>query len=231
MTKARTYLDGNFRVTFAIPSPSPERAGCLTIAAALVPVSRKGFALQDLSKEAQQAGLAVDIARRLESRLAAMGATGKGLHEKADSLESRLPKALVTKLHFIASVRNKIVHEDELLSEEDIAHFVEAGKQAEAALTAEDKSVGKRPRAGARQRGKRRAAPAAGRQPLPPAGAALRLGGGLLLAGLALVFLLMLLGNDGAALWIGAFVTFFLLSTYFLARLRRAAAEDRPASS
>lgn len=185
----------------------------------------KGFVLQNLSKGAMQAGLAVDIARQLESALEASGATGKGLHEKVGSIENKLPEALVTKLRFIASVRNKIVHEDELLPDEDISVFVEAGKQAVEALGAvgaKGKPAKSRSQANARKRAKPRRAPAAPRTTQAQAVATIRLGGSLLLLGVVLVFLLVLLGNDGSALWIGAFSIYFLLGGYFLKKLRRA---------
>lgn len=39
------------------------------------------------------------------------GAVGRGLHEKADSCIQRLPESTVKRLRFIASVRNKTMHE------------------------------------------------------------------------------------------------------------------------
>jgi hypothetical protein len=183
--------------------------------------------LENLSKGAIQAGLAIDTARQLESALEALGATGKGLHEKVSSVESTLPEALVTKLRFIASVRNKIVHEDELLSEEEISVFVESGKQAVEALGAagaKDKPAKTRSRANPRKRGKPRQAPTQKRKTPAQIWASIRLGVALVLAGIVLVFLLMVLGNDGSVLWIGAFSTYFLLGWYFLKRLRRASA-------
>ncbi|MBI1349378.1 hypothetical protein GC163_24185 [bacterium] len=41
------------------------------------------------------------------------GATGKGLHERVSSIETRLPRPLVRKLRFIATVRNCVVHGSE----------------------------------------------------------------------------------------------------------------------
>lgn len=187
--------------------------------------------MENLSKGTIQAGLAVDIARRLESALESLGATGKGLHEKVGSIEGKLPEALATKLRFIASVRNKIVHEDELLPDEDIAVFVETGKQAVEALGAigaKGRPAKARSQANARKRAKPRRAPASKRQTLARTGEAIRLGGALLLAGLVLVFLLVLLGKDGSALWIGAFSIYFLLGGYFLKKLRQASAEEVP---
>lgn len=182
--------------------------------------------MQDLSKGALQAGLAVEISRKLEGALESIGATGKGLHEKVTSVEKQLPEALVVKLRFIASVRNKVVHEAELLPELDIAALAEAGTQAMDALKSlntERKPATRRSPAKAQKKSKRPAAPAPGiclAQPLE----AMRLGGVLLLLGLALVVLLVLLGNDGVSLWIGAFAIFFTLGGYLQWRLRRAAA-------
>lgn len=39
-------------------------------------------------------------------------AEGKGLHQLVTSCEERLPHDVIKKLRFIATVRNKIVHED-----------------------------------------------------------------------------------------------------------------------
>lgn len=51
--------------------------------------------------------------KELESLLVTqLGASGKGLHEKTTSVEDRLPRELERKLRFIASVRNKLMHED-----------------------------------------------------------------------------------------------------------------------
>ncbi|NLS13639.1 DUF4145 domain-containing protein [Vibrio sp. SM6] len=51
--------------------------------------------------------------RRLESLLRRQyHAQGKGLHQLINSCEERLPHAVVGKLRFIASVRNRMVHEE-----------------------------------------------------------------------------------------------------------------------
>ena len=40
------------------------------------------------------------------------GATGKGLHEKISSIQhSQLPDALVRKMRFLATIRNKLIHQ------------------------------------------------------------------------------------------------------------------------
>lgn len=48
------------------------------------------------------------------------GATGRGLHEKLTSIDSQLEISLVKNLRWIATMRNKVVHEDfELTSQDD----------------------------------------------------------------------------------------------------------------
>lgn len=56
--------------------------------------------------------LAVTHSRELEHLLESRhGATGKGLHQKVSSVESRLPAPLVGQLRAVATLRNKVVHE------------------------------------------------------------------------------------------------------------------------
>lgn len=52
-----------------------------------------------------------------------LGAQGKGLHEKASSVEARLPKAELKRIRAIASIRNATVHEDGY-EPDDIDRFV-----------------------------------------------------------------------------------------------------------
>ncbi|MBX7105553.1 MAG: hypothetical protein K1X57_15830 [Gemmataceae bacterium] len=55
---------------------------------------------------------AVKECKKLEALLeTGFGATGRGLHEKVSSVEKKLPPPLVRRLRFIATVRNKLVHE------------------------------------------------------------------------------------------------------------------------
>ena len=65
-----------------------------------------------------------------------VGATGKGLHEKVTSVQNRLSQPLVKKLRFVATVRNKIVHESDYQQIDDRAGFVRACDEAEAELRA-----------------------------------------------------------------------------------------------
>ena len=81
--------------------------------------------------------LAITRVKALESLLEqALGATGKGLHEKVTSVEGRLPLPLVKKLRFVATVRNKIVHESDYQQMDDRDGFVRACDEAESALRA-----------------------------------------------------------------------------------------------
>ena len=91
--------------------------------------------------------LAVTRAKTLEALLErALGAAGKGLHEKVTSVQNRLPQSLVHKLRFIATVRNKIVHEADYTELDDRPGFVRACDEAEAelgALTAAPRVINK----------------------------------------------------------------------------------------
>lgn len=57
-------------------------------------------------------GRLVSGSKEIEAALEALGAEGKGLHTKALSIEGHLGTALVKKIQFIATIRNKAVHED-----------------------------------------------------------------------------------------------------------------------
>src|SRR6478672_5344497 len=81
--------------------------------------------------------LAITRVKGLESLLEqALGATGKGLHEKVTSVQGKLPQPLVKKLRFVATVRNKIVHETSYQQIDDRDGFVRACDEAEAELKA-----------------------------------------------------------------------------------------------
>jgi hypothetical protein len=81
--------------------------------------------------------LAITRVKALESLLEqALGATGKGLHEKVSSVQARLSPPLVKKLRFVATVRNKIVHEADYKQIDDRDGFLRACDEAEAELKA-----------------------------------------------------------------------------------------------
>lgn len=76
--------------------------------------------------------LAITRTKALEALLeAGLGAAGRGLHEKVSSVQDRLPPPLVKKLRFVATVRNKIVHESNYTAIDDRAGFVRACDEAE----------------------------------------------------------------------------------------------------
>ncbi len=81
--------------------------------------------------------LAITRTKSLEALLEqALGATGKGLHEKISSVQNRLPPQVVKQLRFIATVRNKIVHEVDYQEIDNRAGFTRACDEAEAAIRA-----------------------------------------------------------------------------------------------
>ncbi len=50
--------------------------------------------------------------KEIETLLVSMGADGRGLHEKVSSIENLLDKEIVKAIRFIATIRNKLLHED-----------------------------------------------------------------------------------------------------------------------
>ena len=77
--------------------------------------------------------LAVTRSRRLEQMLERdFGASGRGLHEKTSSVEGRLPDQVVRRLRLVATVRNKVVHEEGPM--DDRRRFVESADEAEREL-------------------------------------------------------------------------------------------------
>jgi len=62
--------------------------------------------------------------RKLESLLKEhYHAKGKGLHQLISSSESRLPHELIPQLRYIATIRNKLLHEDAFELEDKKAFF------------------------------------------------------------------------------------------------------------
>tara|TARA_E500000318_G_scaffold105608_1_gene112681 strand:- start:1224 stop:1589 length:366 start_codon:yes stop_codon:yes gene_type:complete len=78
---------------------------------------------------------AIRWSKRFESVLERrFGARGRGLHEKIDSVENDLDREVVRALRLIATVRNKIVHEDGYDRIDDRARFKRACALADRAL-------------------------------------------------------------------------------------------------
>lgn len=73
----------------------------------------------------------LEISKALEHFLETnYNAQGKGLHEKVSSVENRLDAQLVKDLRFIATIRNKMVHEYGYNFAADRNRFLEIGNQA-----------------------------------------------------------------------------------------------------
>jgi len=79
--------------------------------------------------------LVINRTKAFESLLeTGLGATGKGLHEKVSSVEGNLPEPLVRKLRFIATLRNKLVHDTDYQKLDDRPAFERACQEAESEL-------------------------------------------------------------------------------------------------
>lgn len=61
-------------------------------------------------------------------------ATGKGLHEKLNSVEDEIPEQARKQIRFVATIRNKSVHENVELAQENLAGITKAYRLALAAL-------------------------------------------------------------------------------------------------
>lgn len=79
--------------------------------------------------------LVVKRSKKLEGLLEeGFFASGRGLHEKITSVENKLPQALVKKLRFIASVRNRLIHDDNKDKLDNRTDFEKACNDAEKSL-------------------------------------------------------------------------------------------------
>jgi hypothetical protein len=77
----------------------------------------------------------IKLSKRLESLLATrLGATGKGLHEKVSSVETEVDPATVADLRAVATVRNRLVHEDGYDRVDNRRELLARGRRAEKAL-------------------------------------------------------------------------------------------------
>ena len=81
--------------------------------------------------------LVINRTKAFESLLeTGLGAVGKGLHEKVTSVQARLPEPLVRKLRFIATLRNKLVHDTDYQKLDDRPAFERVCQEAESELRA-----------------------------------------------------------------------------------------------
>lgn len=77
----------------------------------------------------------IDRTRQIEGLLEDnLGATGRGLHEKATTVESQLGAVLVKRIRYIATIRNKLVHEADFDFDGDEAGFLDLCDQVIATL-------------------------------------------------------------------------------------------------
>lgn len=73
--------------------------------------------------------LAIKSSKKIESTLErVLGAQGKGLHEKVTSIEGKIPAALVKRIRYIATIRNKLIHEESVRKIADRSSFKAAVK-------------------------------------------------------------------------------------------------------
>ena len=93
--------------------------------------------------------LAVRQCKELESILRSKhGADGKGLHQLVTSVERNLPPDLVRTLRRVATIRNKIVHEEDYKRLDDKKGFIADCAAAKKQLSALAKRMGPRKKAG-----------------------------------------------------------------------------------
>ena len=91
--------------------------------------------------------LVIKKSKHLEQLLEeGLGAQGRGLHEKVSSVEGRLPTALVKRLRFIATVRNKLVHDAQMDRLDDRRGYEDACNKAEKELASLLQPAGKKSR-------------------------------------------------------------------------------------
>lgn len=73
-------------------------------------------------------GTILDYSTQIESLLVDLGAIGRGMHEKLDSIESIISPSMVRKIRWLATIRNKAVHEANFCT--DLDNFVENANNA-----------------------------------------------------------------------------------------------------
>jgi len=66
----------------------------------------------------------INECKSIEALLRQLGATGRGLHEKASSISELLNKPLLHKIRFMATVRNKLVHEADFSINEELTNHI-----------------------------------------------------------------------------------------------------------
>lgn len=64
------------------------------------------------------------------------GASGRGLHEKVSSASSQLPPKLCKRLRFLATIRNRLIHERGFDAIPDRVGFIAAFEESKAEIAA-----------------------------------------------------------------------------------------------
>lgn len=86
--------------------------------------------------------LAIRSSKRIETALVRLfDARGKGLHEKLSSVEKKLPPGLTRRIRYIATIRNKLVHEHEYRKIDDRSSFKRAVRQVNRELRSLEKGA------------------------------------------------------------------------------------------
>jgi hypothetical protein len=67
----------------------------------------------------------INYAKEIETILVEMGAEGKGLHSKVSSIKNELDESTIKSIRFIASIRNKLLHDSNFELTEDLLESFE----------------------------------------------------------------------------------------------------------
>jgi len=74
--------------------------------------------------------------KKIESLLVRIGAEGRGLHEKVTSIEGKLEPQVIKRIRFIASIRNKSLHDYNFeLTEDVLSNFIDASDEVDVYLS------------------------------------------------------------------------------------------------
>lgn len=105
---------------------------CLSAANAVQTVLTTQDGTQGVALTRNDYELVIRASKDLEYILEAyLGGSGKGLHEKCTSVQRLLPQDLQKKIRYLATIRNKLVHERGFDHIPDRARFVESYQIAE----------------------------------------------------------------------------------------------------
>nr|WP_296338246.1 hypothetical protein [uncultured Acidovorax sp.] len=73
--------------------------------------------------------IVVGRSRQVEGKLLELGATGRGLNEKATSIEQLLGQHLTRRIRFLATIRNKALHDPDFdVTDELLTSFLSAAE-------------------------------------------------------------------------------------------------------